>query len=92
MADEIVVDLAYIADLKTRVDDTNTRLRGAAPDSTTIASDPEMDDELAHFMNRWDKRRGQLADSMTGVSDALGAIHDSFSETDGKLASELEGS
>jgi hypothetical protein len=89
MADEIVVDLDYVASLRGRVTKTNGRLRSAQPESVSIASDPEMDGELSDFMHRWDKRRGQLADSLKGVEEALTTIHDSFSETDGRLADGL---
>ncbi len=89
MADEIVVNLDYVAALRDRVERTNDRLRSSQPESADIPSDPEMNDELSHFMQRWDKRRGQLADSMAGVGDALTSIHDSFSQTDGRLADGL---
>ena len=42
-------------------------------------------------MGKWDERRGELADSLDAVSSALGAISDSFSDTEDELVSQLEG-
>jgi hypothetical protein len=89
MADLIVVDLDYVADLKTRVDHTTQRLRTDRPSNASTPSDPEMDHELHHFQKKWDKRRGELADTLAGVASALKAIHEAFAGTDDKLTGQI---
>ena len=42
-------------------------------------------------MGKWDERRGELADSLDAVSGALGAISDSFTDTENELVGQLEG-
>jgi hypothetical protein len=88
-ADLIVVDLDYVASLKTRVDGTTTRLRTDRPNNASIPSDHQMDDELHHFQQRWDKRRGELADTLAGVAEALQAIHEAFAGVDDKLHGQI---
>lgn len=89
MADLIVVDLDYVADLRTRVTNTTGRLRSDRPNNVSVPSDDDIDDKLHSFMERWDKRRGELADSLAGVGEALKAMHDAFDGTDNKLTGQL---
>jgi hypothetical protein len=50
-------------------------------------------DGLAHQVERfstgWDIRRGQIIETMTSVSNAITAIHDTFQELDATLADAL---
>jgi len=89
VADLIVVDLDYVADLRTRVTNTTTKLREDRPNNVSVPSDHDIDDKLHSFMERWDKRRGQLADTLASVGDALKAMHDAFDGTDNKLTGQL---
>ena len=89
MADLIVVDLDYVADLHTRVANTTTKLREDRPGNVSVPSDHDIDDKLHSFMDRWDKRRGELADTLASVGEALQAMHDAFDGTDNKLTGQL---
>ncbi len=91
MADQIVVDLGFVLDLKGDVHRTTLRLRRDAGDVSDISSRPEVGDALRSFMNKWDERRDQVADSLGAVEEALQAIHDSFTATEDELVAELEG-
>ena len=88
-AELIVVDLDYVADLRTRVTHTTTKLRQDRPGNVSVPSDDDIDDKLHDFMERWDKRRGQLADTLASVGEALKAMHDAFDGTDNKLTGQL---
>lgn len=89
MADLIVVDLDYVADLHIRVTNTTSRLRDDRPNDASTPSDSDVDDKLHSFMNKWDKRRGELADTMAGVGEALQAMHDAFNGTEDQLTGQL---
>jgi hypothetical protein len=89
VADKIVVNLDYVAELKTAVDHTTERLEESKPDDVGIPSDPTTEDHLHDFMNRWDKRRGELSDTLKSVGSALGAMHDAFDGTDNKLTGQI---
>jgi hypothetical protein len=89
VADLIVVDLDYVAELHTRVTSTTTKLRDDRPGDVSVPSDDAIDDKLHSFMERWDKRRGELADSLASVGEALQAMHDAFDGTDDKLTGQL---
>jgi len=89
MADLIVVDLDYVSHLRGQVGSTTDRLRSDSPDRVSLPSDPETDDELHEFMEKWDKRRGELADTLASVAEALTAIHDAFDGTDNQLTGQI---
>jgi uncharacterized protein YukE len=92
MADTISININYVRGLKGQVDDTSGRLRGDVGDvAHTIDSDPDVNDKLHDFMGKWDKRRGQVADTLDAVSSALNSIDESFTQTDDKLASQVNG-
>jgi phage-related minor tail protein len=71
------------------VTNTTGRLRSDRPNNVSVPSDDDIDDKLHSFMERWDKRRDELADSLAGVGDALKAMHDAFDGTDNKLTGQL---
>jgi hypothetical protein len=50
-----------------------------------------VNDALHSFLDKWDERRGDLADTMEGVEEALQAIHDSFTKTEDELVAQLNG-
>jgi uncharacterized protein YukE len=92
MADTIKINITYVRGLKGQVDDTSGRLRGDVGDvSHTIDSDSDVNDKLHDFMGKWDKRRRQVADTLDAVSSALNSIDESFTQTDDKLASQVNG-
>ena len=91
MADKIVVDLTYVDDLKTKVTSSKNDLSSSSPSGVSIDSDAKMQDKLHDFMERWDKRRGELADSLAAVEQALTAIHEAFDGTECELVSQLGG-
>ncbi|MFT3852330.1 MAG: hypothetical protein QM733_06300 [Ilumatobacteraceae bacterium] len=90
-AGKIHIQLDYVRTLKGNVDDTAGRLRGGGNLKGTIDSDGRVDDALGDFMGKWDKRRGQVADTLDAVASALQAIDESFTATDDKLTSQLNG-
>ena len=92
MAEKIHIDLTYVRTLKGQVDDTASRLRGDVGNvADTIDSDDKVADKLNDFMGKWDKRRRQVADTLDAVASALQAIDESFTATDDKLASQVNG-
>ena len=92
MADEIRIVLPYVRDLHDRVEETAQRLRGDIGDvGHTLGSDPQTQGRLDDFMGEWDKRRGQVADTLDAVGSALHAIDESFTNTDDQLAGQLIG-
>lgn len=91
MSNLIAIDLGYLLDLRSDVDRTAGLLRDDVRDHGGTPSDPRIDSRLGKFRGDWDKRRGELADTLDSVSAALTAIHDSFEGTDAQLAAELEG-
>ena len=91
MAGRIVVDIAYVDQLKSNVDTTTSGLRGEGGYSARVPSAGRLNDALEDFMGKWDERRGELADSLDAVSSALGAISSSFGDTEDELVSQLEG-
>ncbi len=91
MADRIVVDIAYVDQLKSSVDTTTGGLRGEGGYSARVPSAGRLNDALEDFMGKWDERRGELADSLDAVSSALGAISSSFTDTETELVGQLDG-
>jgi uncharacterized protein YukE len=92
MSDEIRVVVPYVRDLHTKVVDTSDRLRGKIGDvENAISSDPDLDGKLHDFMQDWDKRRRQVADTLDAVASALHAIDDSFTQNDDKMAAQING-
>jgi uncharacterized protein YukE len=92
MAEKIHIDLDYVRTLKGEVDGTSGRLRGDVGNtSNTIDSDDSVNEKLHDFMGKWDKRRGQVADTLDAVASALKAIDESFTECDDKMTDQLNG-
>jgi uncharacterized protein YukE len=92
MAEKIHIDLNYVRTLKSEVDGTAGRLRGDVGNvKDTISSDSDVNDKLHDFMGKWDKRRGQVADTLDAVASALQSIDESFTKTDDKLAAQVGG-
>lgn len=89
--EQIRVDLDYVDGLRTQVVGTSDGLRTNSRWSPGVSSAPPVDDELGDFMGRWDKRRGELADSLDAVAEALKVIFDSFTATDQELTDQLNG-
>ncbi|MEO5899096.1 MAG: hypothetical protein ABIR68_03055 [Ilumatobacteraceae bacterium] len=92
MADKIYIDIDYVLKLHGDVTDTSSRLRGKVGKvDDIITSDDDIDGKLHDFMQKWDKRRGQVADTLDAVASGLHAIQDSFSTTDQKMADQVNG-
>jgi uncharacterized protein YukE len=92
MAEKIHIDLNYVRTLKGQVDGTSGHLRGKVGNvKNTIDSDDSVNDKLNDFMGKWDKRRGQVADTLDAVASALKSIDESFTQTDDKLAGQVNG-
>ena len=72
MAGRIVVDIAYVDQLKSSVDTTTTGSAARAATPPGCPSAGRLNDALEDFMGKWDERRGELADSLDAVSSALG--------------------
>jgi uncharacterized protein YukE len=92
MAETIKINIPYVRTLHGSVQDTAERLRGHTGDvHDTLSSDPDVSDKLHDFMGKWDKRRGQVADTLDAVVSALHAIDESFTESDEKMAAQVDG-
>ena len=92
MADTIKINIPYVRALKGSVQDTADRLRGKVGDvSDTLSSDPDISGDLHDFMDRWDKRRDQVADTLDAVVSALKAIDETFCESDEQMACQING-
>lgn len=82
----IVVDLGWVAELHGHVSDATRQLRTAPGDAVDIPSSPVLDGGMRRFMRRWDRRAGELADTLDCVGEFLDAVHVGFSQTDEALA------
>jgi len=91
MADQIIIDLGWVQELRADVESTKTRLRRDSDETARIDSSADVNDALHSFLDKWDERRGDLADTMEGVEEALQAIHDSFTKTEDELVAQLNG-
>jgi hypothetical protein len=91
MADQIVIDLGWVLELRSDVASTRARLRRDSGDTARIDSSDKVNGALRDFLDKWDERRGDLADTLEGVEEALGAIHDSFTATEDELVAQLNG-
>ena len=91
MADQIVIDLGWVLDLRSDVASTRARLRRDSGDTAQTDSSDKVNGALRDFLDKWDERRGDLADTLEGVEEALGAIHDSFTATEDELVAQLNG-
>ncbi len=92
MAETIKIDIPYVRNLHDSVKDTAARLRGDVGNvDDALSSDPDVEGKLHDFMSKWDKRRGQVADTLDAVVNALHAIDESFTESDEKMACQVEG-
>ena len=92
MADTIRIDIPYVRRLHDSVQDTAQRLRGNTENvNDMLSSDSDVEGKLHDFMGKWDKRRGQVADTLDAVVNALHAIDESFTESDEKMACQVNG-
>jgi len=91
MADQIVIHLGWVLELQSDVANTRTRLRRDSGDTASIDSSADVNEALHSFLDKWDERRGDLADTMEGVEKALEAIHESFTSTEDELVAQLNG-
>jgi predicted nucleic acid-binding Zn-ribbon protein len=91
MAEQIVIDLGWVLDLQSDVANSRSRLARDSGDTARIDSSSEVNGSLRDFLDKWDERRGDLADTMEGVEEALQAIHDSFTSTEDELLAQLNG-
>ena len=84
------VDLDYLARLHDDVSDTIANMDASRPEGVTIPSDSRADNILKDFQQRWDKRRGELGDSLRGVEQALATMRETWEGTDNEMACQLE--
>ncbi len=92
MAEQIRIDVEYVRALHGSVGTTAGRLRGKVGNvSDTLSSDPDVSGALHDFMDKWDKRRDQVAETLDAVVSALQAIDESFTGTDEELAAQVNG-
>jgi predicted nucleic acid-binding Zn-ribbon protein len=91
MAEQIVIDLGWVLELQSDVANTRSRLRRDSGDTAQVDSSPDVNGSLRSFLDKWDERRGDLADTMEGVEKALQAIYDSFTATEDELLAQLNG-
>ena len=85
----IRADLTYLGELQAHVDSSRTDLDADEHSYRGTPSDSRVDERLGNFSGDWDKRRGELSDSLETVTVVLTAIIDSFSGTDAAMANSL---
>jgi predicted nucleic acid-binding Zn-ribbon protein len=91
MADQIVIDLGWVDDLRADVASTRSRLSRDSGDTASIDSSDKVNGALRDFLDKWDERRGDLADTLESVEEALEAINESFTATEDELLAQLNG-
>ena len=91
MAERIIIDLGFVLGLRNDVSQTTDRLRRSSEDTATIDSAPDVNDRLRDLLDDCDERRGDLADVLASLEDALQCIHDSFSQTEAELVAAIAG-
>lgn len=91
MADEIIVNLDWVVDLKDGIDRTVSRMRAQSEDAVFVTSRPDVDSKTTDFMNEWDKRRDNVADCIEGCAAMLQVIHEAFTQTQDELIAAIEG-
>ncbi len=91
MAERIVIDLGYVLELRGDISGTTTRLRRSSDDTASIDSAPDVNDRLRELLDDCDERRGDLADVLASVEDALQCIYDSFTQTEDELVAAIAG-
>ena len=91
MADRILIDLDWVDELRSDVAGTRKRLSRSSGATAQVHSSPKVNEALRSFLDKWDERREDLADTMAGVEKALEAITTSFTSTEDKLLDQLNG-
>jgi hypothetical protein len=88
---QIIVNLPWVKSTKESISGTTDRMRTSSDDVVSLDSAPDVDSGSTDFMNKWDERRGELAEYLKGVEDLFQAIFDAFSMTDKQLAEATQG-
>ena len=91
MAERIVIDLDYVAELRGEISGTTTRLRQSSSETASIDSAPDVNDRLRELLDDCDERRSELAKVLASVEDALQCIHESFTQTEDELVAAIAG-
>jgi hypothetical protein len=82
---QIIVDLPWVQSTKEDVSLTTSAMRTASEDAVSLSSAPDVDSGSTDFMQRWDERRGDLADYLATVEELFQGIYDAFSMTSADL-------
>ncbi len=92
MADRIRINYAQLGALAetsaTVVSDLDAVDR---PNQAEFAHSPCVQHGFHEFEQAWDKRRGELVEALSVVTDALAGIAQVFEEGDAQMAASLEG-
>ncbi len=88
---QIIVNLPWVKSTKESISGTTDRMKADSEDAVSLDSAPEVDSGSTDFMQKWDERRGELAEYLQGVEDLFQAIFDAFSMTDKQLAEATQG-
>jgi hypothetical protein len=78
---QIVVDLPWVQSTKEDISQTTGAMRRASEDAVSLDSAPDVDGGSTDFMQKWDERRGELADFLQGVEELFQGIYDAFDMT-----------
>jgi hypothetical protein len=90
---EININVTFVQNLAERTRTASLTLRMMAVlGGEAVASSPTVDSAYRHLSDRWDHRRGELADVLDGMADELDSIWKAFVTTDAELAGYLAGS
>jgi hypothetical protein len=82
----IVVDLGWLRGLQADMTATTERMSAASEEAVDIPSRPDVDGDTTDFMNKWDERRGDLAECLDALDGILTAVIDSFDYVNQALA------
>jgi hypothetical protein len=87
---EIRVAQVYLENLSRRLQSTASDMRAYTDIGTgTLACSPIVNDAYHKLGDRWDTRRGELADSLEALAEGFMTASASFGETDSRLAQQL---
>ena len=86
---EIAVNSQFLANLASSLRDIASQLRAtnmARGFETALCSSPEVWEAFRDFDERWDERRGRIADSLEELASGFDMARENFEQADTELA------
>lgn len=88
---EIAVGIQYLRNLASDTRSVADALESeSALSNERICSVPSIDEAYADFCNRWDRRRGELAEALRTIANSLETVGHSFGRVDADIAGKLQ--